>query len=68
MNQYPCPVCHKRACDSSKTLKLAKLSKSNESKADVIIKCQNCKNSLAVKVSKDTFAIEQMNPHGEVIS
>ena len=62
MTRYPCPICSKRACDSNKVLRLAKLSKSNESKADIIIKCQNCKNSLAVKVTKDTFVIEQMNP------
>ena len=68
MTQYPCPICNKRACDSNKALKLAKLSKSNESKADVIIKCQNCKNSLAVKINKDTFTIEQMSPLREVIS
>lgn len=68
MIKYPCPICNKRACDSNKTLKLAKLSKSNENKADVIIKCQNCKNTLAVKVNKDMFVIEQMSPHREVTS
>lgn len=68
MISYPCPVCNKRACDSNKALSIAKLSKSNENKANVIIKCQNCKNSLAVKVNKDSFAIEQMSPRREVIS
>lgn len=68
MMKYPCPICNKRACDSSKTLKLAKLSKSNEYKADIIIKCHNCKNPLAVKVTKNTFVLEQMNPHREVMS
>lgn len=68
MIKYPCPICSKRACDSNKVLSLAKLSKSNETKADVIIKCQNCKNALAVKVNKDTFVIEQMNLHREVTS
>lgn len=68
MTKYQCPVCKKRACDSNKKLLLAKLSKSNESKADVIIKCQSCKNTLAVKVTKDTFVIEQMSLHGEVTS
>lgn len=68
MTQYPCPICNKRACDSSKHLLLAKLSKSNEHKADIIIKCQNCKNALAVKVTKDTFVIEQISPHGGVRS
>ena len=68
MIKYPCPICNKRACDSRKTLKLAKLSKSNENKADIIIKCHNCKNSLAVKVTKDAFVLEQTSPHREVIS
>ena len=68
MTKYSCPICNKRACDSSKHLLLAKLSKSNENKADIIIKCQNCKNSLAVKVTKDAFVIEQMNSHGGVTS
>ena len=68
MTKYPCPVCNKRACDSNKVLRISKLSKSNESKADVIIKCQNCKNELAVKVSKNTFVIEQMSPQREACS
>lgn len=68
ITKYQCPICSKRACDSSKHLLLSKLSKSNENKADVIIKCQNCKNALAVKVTKDTFVIEQMSPKREVIS
>ena len=66
--KYPCPICNRRACDSCKTLSLAKLSKSNEYKADIIIKCHNCKTSLAVKVTKDSFAIEQMGPLREVLS
>ena len=53
MIQYPCPICSKRVCDSSKVLYLSKLSKCNENMADMIIKCKNCKNSLAVKVRKD---------------
>ena len=68
MTKYQCPICSKRACDSAKSLSLAKLSKSNENKADVIIKCQSCKNTLAVKVTKDTFVIEHMSPHREVMS
>lgn len=59
MNQYSCPICNKRACDSAKVLRLAKLSKTNERKADVIIKCQNCKNALAIKVNRDTLTVEQ---------
>ena len=68
MIKYTCPVCNKRACDSFKKLKLAKLSKSNEYKADIVIKCNNCKNTLAVKVTKDKFVIEQMSPQREVMS
>lgn len=68
MIKYPCPVCNKRACDSNKALKIFKLSKSNESKADVIIKCQNCKNTLAVKVNRDAFAVGQMGLQRGVIS
>lgn len=60
MTKYPCPVCGRRACDSTKSVSLAKLSKSNENKADVVIKCQNCKNELAVKIQKEAFAVEQM--------
>ena len=48
MIKYPCPICNRRACDSNKYLSLAKLSENNESRADVVIKCQNCKNTLAV--------------------
>ena len=62
MIRYPCPICGKRACDSCKILFLDKLSKNNESKADIVIKCQSCKNSLAVEVKKDSFVIEQMPP------
>ena len=68
MIKYQCPICSKRACDSSKHLSLAKLSNSNETRADIIIKCQNCKNTLAVKVIKDTFVVEQMSTHREVMS
>lgn len=62
MTKYQCPVCSKRACDSAKTLSLAKLSSSNETLADVIIKCQCCKSTLAVNVAQDFFAIEHMSP------
>lgn len=50
MTRYQCPICGKRACDSDKSLLLAKSSENNEKEADIIIKCQNCKNTLAVKV------------------
>lgn len=68
MIKYPCPICNKRACDSNKILSLAKLSKNNEDTADIIIKCQNCKNVLAVKVNKNSFMISQMNHKKEDIS
>lgn len=58
MIKYQCPVCSKRACDSSKRLSLAKLSERNEREADVVIKCQNCKNTLAVKVAEGALRIE----------
>ena len=61
MIKYPCPVCGKRACDSNNVLSLAKLSEINKDKADIIIKCQNCKNTLAVKVTNDKFAIESIS-------
>ena len=60
MNKYPCPVCNRRACDSSKHLSITKLSESNERQADIIIKCQNCKNTLAVNVAQSTI-IEHMS-------
>ena len=66
--KYPCPICNRRACDSCKTLHLTRLSKTNEYKADVIIKCNNCKTTLAVKVTKDASVTEQMDPRREVIS
>lgn len=60
MTKYQCPVCNKRACDSAKTLSLAKLSSSNETQADVIIKCQCCKSSLAVNVTSGSFTLEHV--------
>ncbi len=60
MTKYQCPVCSKRACDSAKTLSLAKLSSSNETQADVIIKCQCCKSTLAVNVTTDLVVIQHM--------
>ncbi len=62
MTKYQCPVCSKRACDSEKTLSLAKLTSSNETQADVIIKCQCCKSTLAVNVTPDFLIIEHMSP------
>lgn len=63
MTKYQCPICNKRACDSNKALSLAKLSQSNEGNADIIIKCQCCKNALAVNVNQETFLIEHIAPH-----
>ena len=62
MTKYQCPVCSKRACDSEKPLSLAKLTSSNETQADVIIKCQCCKNTLAVNVTPNLFIIEHITP------
>jgi len=59
MIQHPCPICTKRACDSMKTLKIYKFSKNNEKEADIVIKCHNCKNLLAVKVVRDSFSKKQ---------
>lgn len=62
MTKYQCPICSKRACDSNKRLSLAKLSQSNENEADIIIKCQCCKNTLAVTVTAKTPTIEHIAP------
>ena len=61
MTKYQCPACGKRACDSAKSLSLAKLSSDNESQADIIIKCQCCKSTLAVNVTQNTFIVKQLN-------
>ena len=58
MTKYQCPVCGKRACDSAKRLLLAALSQNNENTADVIIKCQRCKSSLAVNIAKEVYTTE----------
>ena len=62
MTKYLCPICSKRACDSSKLISLEKLSKSNENKADIIIKCQCCKNTLAITVTQEPFIIDYATP------
>lgn len=62
MKKYLCPICNRRACDSNKSLNLSKLSNSNEDSADIVIKCQNCKNTLAVNVTQQTFFIDCMGP------
>ncbi len=48
-----CPICNKRICDSNKNLKVNKFSESDEVVADMVIKCQKCKNCLSIKVSHD---------------
>ncbi|GEM_PF-1819434 len=55
IKEYPCPICNRRACDSNKTITISKLSDSNSEKADIIIKCKNCKNILAVKISNENI-------------
>ena len=68
MTKYPCPVCSRRACDSEKLLSLAKLSESNGSSADIIIKCRSCKNSLAVRITSAPPSIELMSRQENTIS
>lgn len=63
MTRYQCPICSKRACDSNKVLTLAKLSQNNMGNADIIIKCQCCKNALAVNVNQETVLIEHITHH-----
>lgn len=65
MTKYACPICSRRACDSNKSLFLEKLSDENANKADMIIKCHNCKNALAVSVQNNTHATEEISPQGE---
>ena len=62
MTKYPCPVCGKRACDSHKRLSLTKLSAKNEKEVDIIIKCHNCKSTLAVKTTKVLYIADASDP------
>ena len=48
--KYPCPVCEKRICDSSKKLKITKLTKGNDVTADIILKCRNCKCVISIEI------------------
>lgn len=52
MTAINCPVCNKRVCDSEKSPKIAKLSNSNADKADIVIKCKNCKTCLSVRIPR----------------
>lgn len=52
MKKYLCPICNKRACDSGKTLTLSKFTNGGQGNADIVIKCHNCKNTLAVIVTR----------------
>lgn len=61
MAKYQCPVCGKSACDTAKSLSLARLSSNNEEQADVVIKCQCCKSTLAVNITQNFFVIEHMS-------
>ena len=53
MTKIYCPVCNKRVLDSDRNPQIAKLTQSNEQKADIVIKCNNCKSLLAVKIHGD---------------
>ena len=55
-------MCEKRVCDSDKRISVAKLSKSNMDKADLVIKCNNCKNALAVKILKNVVGLRVNEP------
>lgn len=59
---YFCPVCRKKLCLSAKPLLLGAQSKSNEEKADVILKCTKCKTSVAIKTTRTQIAKEQSGP------
>lgn len=62
MLRYLCPMCGLRACDSNKFLKIAQFKEDNLNSADIIIKCQKCKNLLAVNVMQGGFnEINSMN-------
>ena len=50
MNQFKCPVCNRRVCDSEKELKIEKKTNANTVTADVIIKCKNCKSCLTIEI------------------
>ncbi len=52
MTVINCPVCHKRVCDSDKNPWISPLSKSNENKADIVIKCHQCKNKLSIRIPR----------------
>lgn len=67
MKKYLCPICNKRACDSGKTLTLSKFTNGSEGNADIVIKCQNCKNTLAVNVTQQPFLIDCMGPGQKLI-
>ena len=60
MLRYPCPMCGFRACDSNKFLKLEQLTEDNLNDADMIIKCQKCKNRLVVNVKGDILKIDEI--------
>ena len=53
MTKIYCPVCNKRVLDADRNPQIAKLTQSNEQKADIVIKCNNCKSQLAVKIHGD---------------
>lgn len=61
MIQYMCPICNKRICDSEKNLRLEKHSEENSATAAVIIKCRNCKNSVAIEVVATNSGTSTLN-------
>ena len=52
MTVINCPVCNKRICDSDKNPRIDLLSKSNQNKADIVIKCHRCKNQLSIRIPR----------------
>lgn len=50
MTVVRCPICDWRVCDSNKSPQIEKLSSINIKKADIVIKCKNCKCCLALKL------------------
>lgn len=52
MTKYPCPICGRRICDSEKQLYLTRSGEETARTADLLLKCQNCKNTVAVEVIK----------------
>jgi len=54
MEKIPCPYCGGRLFDSDKSPYVSRLSKSNEAKADMILKHHVCGNLVSVRFRKNT--------------